>query len=157
MKRIQADVNAFFERVECYLSHRANHDRHKDASEAAYEGLYKLSQRIKKELAEGNLSKPENRVCNAIAQEKYLNGLLELRTIATHVKSDTAIKRGHLNLYMPSGQLISIDPELSAGAVFSHSTFRLPQPASGVSEFRHTELLSTAKARIEKHLFGAKM
>lgn len=152
MKRVLSDANALFERVETYLTDCTNHDRHKDACEAAYEGLYKLMQRIKKELDKGSLLMPEAHVCNAISQDKYFGGLLELRTVAAHVKSDTARKRGYLNLYMPSGQPLSIDPELSAGAVFAQPTFRLPQPVSGISELPHTEFLRTAKMRIEKLL-----
>jgi hypothetical protein len=153
MTRILTDMKAFSDRVESYLNDSTNPDRHKDACEAAYEGLYKLMQRIEKELKEGSLNNPEKRICNKIVQDNYLKGLLPLRTIAAHIKSDTAQKQGCVHLYLPSGPPVSIDPNLSSGAVFVKPSFQLQISTSGISEIRHPELLQTAKTRLEK-LFG---
>ncbi len=152
MERIKIDFDAFCQRVEAYRGNYTNPNRQKDSCEAAYEGLYKLNQRIKNELRTGSLNKQESSICHEILDDPFLNGLLELRTVATHIQSDTAKKRGYLQLYVPSGQLVDISCEVSAGSAFSNNIFELAEPSSGIGEINHLENLNTAKKRIEKKL-----
>ena len=154
MKRIRRDFDAFNQRVNYFTQSIAIPDRRKDSCEAAYEGLYKFMKRLKKELESGDLTNQEKMLCHTISSDKFLNGLLELRTVATHVVSDTANKKGKIQLYVPSGPLVAIHCETSAGALFSESTFRLPKPLAGITEINHRDNLCTAKARIDKWLHG---
>ncbi len=81
-----------------------------------------------------------------------MNGLLEFRTVSTHIQSDTAQKRGYIQLYVPSGQPVEISCEVSAGAVFSNNVFVLPKPHSGIDKINHLDNLNTALERIGKKL-----
>ena len=149
---IKLDFDAFRQRVESYRENCANPKLQKDSCEAAYEGLYKLNQRIKKELRSGVLNKQETRICHEILDDYFLNGLLEFRTVSTHIQSDTAQKRGYIQLYVPSGQPVEISCEVSAGAVFSNNVFVLPKPHSGIDKINHLDNLNTALERIGKKL-----
>lgn len=152
MERIRRDFDAFSERVNYFSENISNPDRRKDSCEAAYEGLYKFVQRLKKELESGDLTSQEKTLCHTIAGDNFLNGLLELRTVATHVVSDTARKKKRLQIYVPSGSSVLIPFETSAGSLFSENTFRLPKPSAGITEINHCDNLSTAVARIDKRL-----
>lgn len=152
MARIQTDLKAFNRRIDVYIENNANPGLHKDSCEAAYEGLYKLIQRIKKELLSGDLNKLELSVCHSICDDRYLNGLLELRTVGTHIKSDTAKKKEYIRLYDPSGQPIEIDSDVSAGPVFAESIFRKGKSFSSKVTINHLQNLKTAKERIGKML-----
>ena len=150
--RIKKDFDAFCQRVETYRENVANPNRKKDSCEAAYEGLYKLIQRIKKEFSSGALSQQESSIFCEIRDDNYLNGLLELRTVAAHIQSDTARKRGAIYMYAPSGPQVEIPSEVSAGYVFSKNTFVLREPSFGISTINHLENLDVAKERIAKKL-----
>ena len=152
MGRIKIDFDAFCQRVEAYRENIANPDRQKDSCEAAYEGLYKLIQRLKNELRSGALNKQESSICYEICDDHFLNGLLELRTVGTHIQSDTAKKRGYFQIYVPSGQPVEISCEVSAGSAFSNNIFTLPKSSSGIDKINHLENLNEAKKRIEKKL-----
>ena len=152
MERIKIDFDAFCKRVEAYRENIADPDRQKDSCEAAYEGLYKLIQRINKELQSGALNRQESSICHEIHDDHFLNGLLELRTVGTHIQSDTAKKRGYFQIYVPSGQPVVIPCEVSAGSAFSKNIFSLPKPSSGIDKINHLENLNVAKERIAKKL-----
>lgn len=152
MDRIKNDFDALCMRIGTYQENIANPDQHKDNCEAAYEGLYKLMQRIKKELISGDLNKNEKSVCCEIQDDNFLNGLIEFRTIAAHIQSDTAKKRGHFQLYVPSGQSVEFDCEVSAVAAFSEKIFKLPMPSCGIETIDHLDNLRTAKERILKKI-----
>ena len=152
MERIQTDLAAFNHRIDVYVENNTNPGRHKDSCEAAYEGLYKLIQRIKKELLSGDLNKLELSVCHKICNDCFLIGLLKLRTVATHVKSGTAKKKEYIHLYDPSGQPIEIHSEVSAGPVFAESIFRNDKSFSSKVPINHLHNLKTAKERIGKML-----
>lgn len=152
IERIKTDFAAFCQRVEAYSQNYLNPSLQKDSCEAAYEGLYKLQQRINKEIRSGNLSNDQLAVCHQIVADNFLVGLLEFRKVGTHIESDTAKKRGFFQIYIPSGQPVEISCEVSAGAAFSNNIFRLPDPSSGITEINHLENLKTAKERIEKKL-----
>ena len=150
--RIRQDFEAFCQRVETYRDNIASPDRAKDSCEAAYEGLYKLIQRIKKEIRSGVLTQQASSACCEIRDDNYLNGLLELRTVATHIQSDTARRRGAMYVYAPSGPRVEIPCEVSAGGAFSGNVLVLRKPSSGISTLNHLENLDTAIDRIAKKL-----
>ena len=150
MERIKLDFDAFRQRVESYREKYANPRLQKDCCEAAYEGLYRLNQRIKKELGSGTLDKQERCICHEIRDDNFLNGLLELRTVSVHIQSNTAQKRGSIQFYMPSGQPVEISCEVSAGAAFSNNVFVLPESLSGIDKINHLDNLNTALERIRK-------
>ena len=150
--RITLYFEAFSRRVDVYIENAANPYLHLDNAIAGYEGLYNLIQRVLKELESGDLSKQEKKVCCEIRDDTFLNGLLELRTIGTHVQSNTAKKRGDLTIYVPSGQPVEIPCESSAGAVFSRSIFETPSSRTGVQSIDHKDNLITARSRINNKL-----
>ena len=152
VERIKKDFDAFCQRVETYQENVTNSDRRKDCCEAAYEGLYKLMQRIKKEIDSGALNKQESSVCCEIRDDLYLNGLLELRTVAAHIQSDTARKRGAIYIYAPSGPRVEIPSEVSAGSAFIENIFVLRTPSSGISTINHLDNFDAAKERIANKL-----
>ncbi len=153
MEWIKTDFDAFCQRIKTYQENISNPDRRKDNCEAAYEGLYKLIQRIKKELNSGTLNKQESGICCEIRDDRYLKGLLKLRTVATHIQSDTAKKNGSIRMYVPEGSPVEISCEVSAGSMFSINTVIFPKsPSTSGGKIDHLHNLNTAKERIEKKL-----
>jgi hypothetical protein len=152
MDQIKRDFDAFCHRVEVYRENISKPERQKDSCEGAYEGLYKLIQRLKNELRSGALNRQEKNICHEICNDPFLNGLLELRTVATHIQSDTANKRGYLKIYAPSGPPVEISCEVTAGSAFSNNILTLPTSSSGIDRINHLENLNEAKKRIENKL-----
>jgi hypothetical protein len=148
IRRIKSDFDAFCQRVESYREHCANHILQKDSCEAAYEGLYRLNQRIKKELESGDLNTQQRRICHGLLEDKFLNGLLELRTVSAHIESDSAKKRGYIQIYVPSGQPVNFSCEVSAGALFSNNIFMTSESHSDSNKINHMDNLKTAVKRI---------
>lgn len=152
MERIKSDFAAFRQRVESYRENCANHGLQKDSCEAAYEGLYRLNQRINKELESGDLNNQEKHICHELLTDTFLNGLLELRTVSAHIESDSAKKRGYIKIYVPSGQPVELSCEVSAGAVFSNNIFSILKSHSGIDKINHLDNLNTAIKRIGNKL-----
>jgi len=155
MDQIKKYFSNFRHRVDAYKEQIGNPELRQDYCEAAYEGLYKLSQRIKKEMkhvGHGGLDKSELAFCHNFLNDHYLNGLLQLRTVATHVVSDTGKKEGHITFYTPNNNEITLNFETSAAAAFSIDTLELPNQRSGVTSLSHLEELNAAIVRINKLL-----
>jgi len=150
LQSISNDFAAFEKRVDTYVETITGPEHNKDACEAAYEGLYKLSERIKKELNSGNLKKQEKNAIIKIRDDKFINSLITgLRKIATHVVSDTAEKLGGSDVYLPTGQPVTIPSDVSAGAAFAKVDLILPEEFANIN---HKNMLTTARQRIKKLL-----
>lgn len=145
---ILREFDAFSQRVEDYQAHKS-----KDKCEAAYEGLYKLFERIRHEIKSGKLKGNDFRFCDDILNDSFLNGLIQLRTIATHIVSDTAQKKGFVQLYTTSGVPTEIPCEVSAAAAFNGDLFTYSNVVSyGTNTIKHSDYLIAARDRIKRKL-----
>lgn len=149
IKRIRDELDAFGPLVAgCTVK---AYDR-KDC-QLAYDQLYRLWQRIKKELDSNNdLSKGDRDACHKILEDCFLKELIGgLRVIGAHAVSDTGRKQGAIALRTPSGSPFAIPGDSSAGEVFAGPIFSFPESAS-VSSLCHSEYLAEAEKRIRKIL-----
>jgi len=149
-RSISNDFAAFEKRVDTYVESISGPEHNKDDCEAAYEGLYKLSERIKKELKSGNLTKQEKNAITKIRDDRFINSLITgLRKIATHIVSDTAENQGGSRVYLPTGKPVTIPSDVSAGAAFTNADLILPEEFANIN---HKNMLTTARQRIKKIL-----
>lgn len=146
--RIKVAFDAFQKRVKSFEDSENVPTTFQDACECAYEGLYKLKERIDRELEKStdkcNLTKEEKRFCIDLFSDKFLSGLLQLRVVATHVVNDRAIKEQSFTLLSPDGFPMDLDYSASANAVFSSNIYS----PYGVGEINHRQNLREAVKRI---------
>ena len=152
---IMKDVSAFRLRVGNYEDVINKLNLCKDACESAYESLYKLKERIDKELEnidKTDITNIEEQCCRNIFQDNFLKGLLDLRTVATHIQNDQALRNGTFSILSPEGATIELSPSASAIAVFSHNIFVLENQRFGADSINHLNNLREAERRIVKKL-----
>ena len=153
MDHIKIYFSEFCQSVDDYQENMNNPDRHRKSCIDAYEALYRLNKRIYHEVYKKKpivLEDNELAFCHGFLNDRFLNGLLPLRTVATHVVSDTAKKVGHIFVTSPDGFEITLDAEMSAAAAFSDDILDLPNHPYGFKVFSHLEYLKKAISRINR-------
>lgn len=159
--RIKAAFDAFRKRVETFEKSENVTVDFQDACESAYEGLYKFKERIVRELekptAKCDLTKEEKKFCVDLFKDKFLIYLLQLRTVATHIVSDIAIKEKSFPFFSSDGSPMELDCAASVNALFSNNIFASKNAHYGVIHINHRHNLRDAVKRIASkiHKFEA--
>lgn len=111
-----------------------------------YDALYRLEQRYKTELP--SLNKSLASAYYLVFQgDKLVSGALNLRNVSDHTHKCNTFEVG-----LPSGPVIELPVEASAGLIFSAPVARVIDILGGQHVISHADLLRTARDRIGKHI-----
>ena len=153
--RIRNYFKAFEDRVDNYVSHKNDLEKCKDLCESAYEGLYKLKERVYTEFTNrqgSNLTKPQITLLEKMFKDEFLIGLLKIRNAATHIIIDKNHKADDITLYTTSNEQFTLDCKTSAGALFSKNIFTTKDNKSGANKIDHAGFLTEAVKRLRKKI-----
>lgn len=151
--RIKSDFKDFKERVANYVTHKNDSHTCKNLCVIAYEGLYKFKQRIDKELRNRDktkLTKSQTNQLKKMFDDSFLEGLLKVRNIATHITSNKNKDSNGIMIFSPKNEQIVIECETSAGALFASNIFSTNRSYSGTNILDHASSLNEAVKRLEK-------
>ncbi|TAL28381.1 MAG: hypothetical protein EPN97_14700 [Alphaproteobacteria bacterium] len=152
MKAILEYLEAFRNSVDALGRGSGNEVEDRAAMMDAYTRLYRLKERIVHELkkTKEGLAKNEKRVCHKILEDNLISGLLDLRTIADHVKGRSS--GSDIQIYAADGSPTIIKADCTARSVFPAGIISDGNNPYGV--FNHEHSLNAAVRRLEKLLLN---